>query len=140
MLEIMNHMFIHKFMTRRKQHGVIISLPKNNGDLAPVGYFPITLMNTDYKILARLMARLLTLVLEEQLSSRQYCSVPGISILEAVSVLRDVVVYAVLTCTPICILLLHFRNAFDRISLRYLLKILAGYGVSAWFINRIHSM
>ena len=79
-------------------------------------------------------------VLEEQLTSSQYCSVPGKSILEAVSVLRDVVAYAELTLTPICILSLDFRNAFDRISHLYLFQILAGYGVSACLIKRVPSM
>ena len=50
------------------------------------------------------MARRLTPVLEKQLTSSKYCSVPGKSILEAVSVLRDVVAHAELTRTPLCIL------------------------------------
>jgi len=140
MLEIMNHIYIHKSMTRRQQHGIIASLPKNNGDITPADYRPITPMNTDYKLLARIMARRLTPVLEEQLTSSQYCSVLGKSILEAVSVLRDVVAHAEVTRTPVCILSLDFRNAFDRISHCYLFQILAGYGISAWFIYRIHSM
>jgi hypothetical protein len=62
------------------------------------------------------MARRLTAILEEQTSSSKYCSVPGKSILEAVSVLRDVIAHAELTCTPLCILSLDFRSAFDCIS------------------------
>jgi hypothetical protein len=97
-------------------------------------------MNTDYKLLARIMVRRLTPVLEEQLTSSQYCSVPGKSILEAVSVLRDVVANAELTRTPLCILSLDFRIAFDCISHHYLFQILAGYSLSEWFIDRILSM
>ena len=74
-------------MTRRQQHGIIVSLPKDKGDITPAGYHPITLTNTDYKLIARIMARRLTPVLKEQLTSSQYCSVPGKSILEAVPVL-----------------------------------------------------
>jgi len=71
MLGVMNHMNIHKSMTRRQQHGIIVSLPKDKGDITPAGYRPITLMNTDYKLLATIMARRLTTVLEEQLTSNQ---------------------------------------------------------------------
>jgi hypothetical protein len=57
MLGVMNKMYIHKSMTRRQQHGIIVSLPKDDGDITPAGYRPITLMNTNYKLLARIMAR-----------------------------------------------------------------------------------
>ena len=86
------------------------------------------------------MARRLTSVLEEHQTAGQYCSVPGKFILEAVSVIRDAVTHAQITRTPVCILPLDFRNAFDRISHHYLFQILAGYGLSAWFIDRIRSI
>ena len=120
MLNVMNQMFIHKDMTRRQQHGIIVNIPKDTEDITPDGYRPISLMNTDYKLLARIMARRLTPVMEEQISTSQYCAVPGKSILEAVSVLRDVIAHAELTRTPLCILSLDFRSAFDRISHQYL--------------------
>ena len=116
MLQVLNHMNLNKSTTRRQQHGIIFSLPKNNGVFTPAGYRSISLMNTDYKLLARIMARHLTPVLEEHLTSGQYCSVPGRSILEAVSVIRDVVAHAELTRTHVCVLSLDFRNAFDRVS------------------------
>ena len=131
----MNQIYIHKSMTRPRQHGIIVSLPKDKGDVTPAGYGLITLMNTDYQLLARIMGRRLTPVLEEHLTSSQYCSVTGKSILEAVSVLRDVIAHAELTCTPLCILSLDFRSAFDCISHHYLFQILAGYGISEWFID-----
>jgi hypothetical protein len=53
---------------------------------------------------------------------------------------RDVVAHAELTRTPLCILSLDFRSAFDFISHRYLFQILAGYGISEWFIDRIRYM
>jgi hypothetical protein len=127
-------------MTRRQQHGIVISLPKDKGDITHAEYRPITLMNTDYKLLARIMTRRLTPVLQEQLTSSQYCSVPDKSILEAMSVLRDVFAHAELTRMPLCILYLDFRIALDCISHHYLFQILAGYGVSAWFIGRIRSL
>jgi hypothetical protein len=131
----MNQMYIHNCMTHRQHHDIIASLSKDKGVITSAGYRPITLMNTDYKLLARIMERRLTPVLEEQLPSNQYCSVPGKSILEAVSVLRGVVAQAELTRTPLCILSLDFRSAFHCISHRYLFHMLVGYGIRAWFID-----
>jgi hypothetical protein len=140
LLEIMNQMFLHKSLTTHQKHGIIISLPKNNGDQTLDGYHPITLLNTDYKILTRIMARRLSTVLEEQLTSSQYCSVPGKSILEAVSVICDVIANAEVTRTLICVLSLDFWHAFDRMSHHYLLQILTESGISQWFIDCIHAL
>jgi hypothetical protein len=58
-------MFLHKKITPRQKHGIIVSLPKSNGDRTPEGYRPISLLTTEYKILARIMARHLRLVLQD---------------------------------------------------------------------------
>jgi len=52
MLQVINHMYINKSKKLRQQHGIIVSPPKNNGDITPAGYRPISLLNTDYKLLA----------------------------------------------------------------------------------------
>jgi hypothetical protein len=140
LLRVMNQIYIHKDIMRHQQHGIIVNIPKNTGDITPNGYRMITLMNTDYKILARILARQLKPIMAEQISSSQYCAIPGKSILEAVSVMRDVMAHAELKQTPLCILSLEFRTAFDRISHQYLFRILNGYGIGEWFIDRIRSM
>jgi hypothetical protein len=122
----MNQMFLHNSLTNQQKHGIIISLPKNNGDETPDGFSPITLMNTDYKILARIMARRLSPILQAQLTSNQYCAVPGKSILEAVTVISDVIAHVEVTRTPVCVLSLDFRHAFDRIPHHYLFQVPAG--------------
>jgi len=70
----------------------------------------------------------------------QYCGVPGLSILDAVPKVRDILVYHETTDTPLCILTLGFHNAFDRISHAYLFRILRAYGTSEWFIERIQAL
>ena len=96
---------------------------------------PVTSLNTDYKILVRILANHLRPILEEQLRTTQFCCVPGNSILEAVSVVRESISYAETTDTPLRVLALDFQNAFDRISHQYLFQILQRYGISSWFID-----
>jgi hypothetical protein len=130
LLEIINRMFLHKSLTQRQGHGITISLHKNNGDKIPDGYCPITLKNTDIKILARIMACRLGPLLEEQLTSSQYCAVPGKSIIEAVSVIRNIIAHTEITGTLVCVLYLDLRYSFDRIAHHYLFQILSEYGTS----------
>jgi hypothetical protein len=70
----------------------------------------------------------------------QYCGVPGLSILDAVSKVRDILAHHETTGTPFCILTLEFHNAFDRISHAYLFRNFRAYGISEWFIERIQAL
>jgi mannosylglycoprotein endo-beta-mannosidase len=72
-LELMNHMFIHQKITPNQKHGIIICLPKDNHTRTPDGYRPISLLTTEYKILARIMAARLNIVAQEHLHKTQYC-------------------------------------------------------------------
>jgi hypothetical protein len=114
--------------------------PEDGGRNTPNGYRPISLLNTDYKILARILARRLRQVMAEQLQHTQFCEVPGITILDAASQVRDVISHAENTGTPLCILTLDFHNAFDRISHYCLFRILQQYGIRQSSIERLRAM
>ena len=131
---ILNQMFLQKNITPQQKHGVIVCLPKPNGAQTP-GYHPITLLKTDYKILGRILGNRLHPVLEDHLKTSQFCSVPGNSILEALSIVCETTAHSEKTDTPLCVLTLDFQDAFDRISHQYLFQILQSYGISPWFIE-----
>jgi hypothetical protein len=86
------------------------------------------------------MAHRLKPILAEQLSTGQYCGIPGRSILDALATVRDVIAYHETTRTPLCLLSLDFRQAFDRISHDYLFQVLGRYGISPWFVERLQAM
>jgi len=100
----------------------------------------MTLLNSDYKILARILAHRLRPVLEEHLRTSQFCSIPGNSIIEAVSTVREAIAQVERTKSALCVLTLDFQEAFDRLSHQYLFTILRSYGISSWFIERIKDL
>jgi hypothetical protein len=106
-------MFMQRTVTPQQKHGIIVCLPKHTGAQTPEEYRPITLLNTDYTILARIMTDRLRPLLEDHLLSTQLCSVtrrqPALK--------------------------LDFQNAFDRISHKYLFQIMQCYGITPWFIE-----
>jgi hypothetical protein len=51
--EILNQMFLKRGTTPQYKQGFIICLPKSNAVQTPEGYRPITLFNSDYKLLVR---------------------------------------------------------------------------------------
>ena len=87
--------------------------------------------------MARIIAGRLKPVLAEILHPSQHCSVPGRTIFEAVATVRDAIAYAERANTPLCVIFLDFKEAFDKISHSYLFSILQIYGFNKGFIDRI---
>jgi hypothetical protein len=57
-------------------------------------YRPITILNTDLKLLARILANQMSRMLCKIISGSQHCGVPGTSIFDALETIGDVIVYA----------------------------------------------
>jgi hypothetical protein len=123
-----------------QKHGIVVCIPKADSPSTLADYRPITLLNTDYKILARIVANRLRATLSEVLHRSQDCGLPGNTIFDAVATMLDAIAYAELTHAPLCILSLDLTTAFDRISHMYLFRMLQSYGYSARFIALIKAM
>jgi hypothetical protein len=114
--DVLNQVMLHETTETRRNQGIIVCLPKPDGTQTPEGYRPITLLNTDYKILTRIIAYRIRPVMEK-LRKSQFCGVPGNNIFDAVTTIREAIVQAEVTATPLCVLFLDFREAFDKIGL-----------------------
>jgi hypothetical protein len=108
-------------------------------NLTPADHRPITLLNNDYKIVARILVHRLRPIMEQHLISTQYSGVPGNTILDAVATIRDTIEHAEHTNTTLCMLTLDIKNAFDRIAYSYLFTILHSYGLNPTLINLIRN-
>jgi hypothetical protein len=139
-LALLNHMFQRKQLSRKQKQGIIVNLPKCNLPKRTSDYCPITLLTTEYKIQARIMAQCLKHVLAEHLRDTQYCGVMGNTIIDAVACVRDVVTYADTSNTLMCVLSLDFEQAFDRLLHQYLFGIMSSLGISGNFINKIKAL
>ena len=126
--------------------GGIIRLLFKKGDRLDVrNYRPITLVNADYKIISKTIARRMAKVLPELISEDQTC-VPGRHISTNIHVLRDVVEYCDGTGTEGALLFLDQEKCFDRVEHGFIYKVMAkmGYGeiFIKWvriFYNGVHS-
>ena len=139
-LDILSTMFARNNISEQQKRGVIVCIPKTARPHQPSDYRPITLLNTDCKILARVVANRLRPTLEDLLHPNQYCGRPGNTIFEALATVRDAIAFAETTRTPLCIISLDFIEAFDRMSHKYLFAILRCYGFSDTFVEHIQHM
>jgi len=72
-------------LSERQKQVAMVYIPKNVRPNTPEDYRPITLLNTNYKILARLIDSRVRPILAELLHSSQYSGVPGNTIFDAVT-------------------------------------------------------
>jgi hypothetical protein len=124
LLLLFNQMFVQHRLSVKQKHGIVINLPKCPNPQALSDYRPITLLTTEYKIMSRIIANRLRNTFTDQLRESQHCGLPGTTILDITAGIRDTVAYAETAHIPMCVLLLDFQNAFDRISHTYLFRIL----------------
>jgi hypothetical protein len=131
-------MFLNNHISPQQKHGILVCLPKSTNPRTLDDYRPISLLTTQYKLLARSWPDA-SGTHTDHLQKSQFCGVPGNSIVDALSCVRDVLAHAEPIGTPLCVLTLDFKQAFDRVSHQYLFHILRSYGIGQWFVERIQA-
>lgn len=110
----------------------VILLFKSGGEPSdPKAWRPISLLNSDYKILAAILAHRITTVLPEIISDIQTCCVPGRTIYSSLALTRDLFTYATRTQISGIFVSLDQEKAFDRVEWNYLFAVLECYGFPA---------
>jgi hypothetical protein len=75
--DVMNDMYSEGEISDMQKHGHIVCLPKTSDPVSPDNYRPLTLLNTDYKLLMRIIANRLRPWLEDILHRNQFCGRVG---------------------------------------------------------------
>ena len=108
-----------------QKRGVITLIPKAGKDLRFLkNWRPISLLNTDYKILAKLLATRLQPILPDIISKDQSAYIKGRSITDNIRSVWDVLDVSKLTKKQLYIIFIDFEKAFDTVSHEFLIKCL----------------
>ena len=100
---------------------------KNKGERADLkNWRPISLSNTDYKIMTRCLAREMSKTLKEIVGENQVCGIPGRTIIDHLYTLYDMNDDG--RTNNINMLAIDFEKAFDRVDHRYILKVMEKMG------------
>jgi hypothetical protein len=86
-----------------QKHGILICLPKTPTPSRPEDYRPLTPLNEDFKLLARITNRLRPWLVD-RLQPSQHRGVQGNTVLEAIAAVRQAVTCTETTNTARCIL------------------------------------
>ena len=110
-------------------HGVITLLYKGKGPHTLLdSYRPITLLNSDYKLLAKALASRFGPALQHVVDPTQTAFVPGRWIGDNVLCHLEEVEYLQQTGQPGCMVFLDFSKAYDRVSRPWVLQCMTSMG------------
>jgi hypothetical protein len=105
--------------------GVISQLYKGSSEKTSMSNWrPLTMLNVDYKILAKILVNRLKVVMPHIVHKSQTCAVPGRDIRDGVSLLYNVIHYVNQHKLDGILLSVDHMRAFDIIEWNYVLKVL----------------
>ena len=132
--ESISHAFTSGTMSIEQRRGVLNLIPKKDKDQCFLkNWRPITLLNTDYKIIAQLFAMRLQKVLPKIISEHQNGYIKNRFVGYNIRTICDIILYTSSTNTPCLITFLDFEKAFDQLEWRFIQKALKAYDFGEYF-------
>ncbi|KAM7304867.1 hypothetical protein ISCGN_014767 [Ixodes scapularis] len=130
--EVSNDIESRKLLPPSMRESFTVLIPKKTkkGPIAETTDFrPISLLCCDYKILAKILARRLDIGLRKIIGPHQSYGIRGRSIARNLHVMRTVCEASAEGHQPLAVMQLDLRQAFDRVSHKFLLAALDHFGV-----------
>ena len=138
LLEMFNHSFIQSHLPQTLTEASISLLLKPGKDPNDCGsYRPISLLNVDVKILAKLLASRLENVITNIISTEQTGFIKGRQSFTNIRKLLNVIHSPASGETPEVVVSLDAEKAFDRVEFNYLFTVLEKFGFGSNFISWI---
>ncbi|CAM5154726.1 unnamed protein product [Natator depressus] len=117
------------------RRAVLALLPKK-GDLRDLrNWRPVSLLSTDYKIVAKAISLRLGSVMADVIHPDQTYTVPGRSIFDNLFLVRDLLELGRRDGLSFALLSLDQEKAFDRVDHGYLLSTLQAFGFGPQFVS-----
>ncbi|KAJ1169259.1 hypothetical protein NDU88_001165 [Pleurodeles waltl] len=141
LLELDEEMEQEGVMPHTLREGMIALLYKHKGERCNLkNWCPISLLNVDYKILAKKMVNRLKGAMGEIVHPDQTCEVPGRRVTDSLALIRDTIQYITDRNIRAALVCLDQEKAFDRVSHEFMGRVLQGFGLGDRFCNYVRIM
>lgn len=120
--------------------GVMSLMYKKKDNRKIENYRPLTLLNTDYKIMTRCIATKLGKVCPDIINEDQAGFIPGRGLYDHTRLSRTIIDYCEVERIEGCIISLDQEKAYDKIDHKYLYKVLKAFGMPTAFIKTIKEL
>ena len=135
LVEVLNASLAAGRLPSSQRRALITLLFKKGDRLDPKNWRPISLLNTDYKILARVLAGRTLGVLHHVINPDQSCGVRGRYTGENIVLLNSIFQYCLEAAVPGALLSLDQEKAFDRVDHSFLFSVLSHVGFGPSYIS-----
>ena len=132
-----NNSYLQKRLSSSQSRAIIKLIPKKSNPSSVKDWRPISLLNTDYKILSSIISSRIKPILNLTISLEQQCGLPNrqifnnhLNILSAIDFTNDFV-------QPLAILQIDFYKAFDTIFHEFILSTASKLGIPVTLLNWI---
>ena len=119
--------------------GLVTVIHKKGSRVKLQNYRPLSMLNGDYKVLARVLANRVKQVIGKVVGSTQAYSIPGRDIADTISSIRDTIEYMKRDKGGI-VVSLDLNKAFDRVDHDYLYRVLDKFGFGHRLVGWIKRM
>lgn len=140
MIKLIQDFQVTSILPKSMKNIVVTPVPKKGDRLQIKNWRPISLLNTDYKIIARIFSKKIAQVSSSLLSSDQSYCVPGRTIYNNLHLLRNIINHANQSNQQLAIISLDQSGAFNKVSHPYLKHLLKIQGFGPTLINAITAM
>ena len=123
-MDSLNYGYIHHELSESQKLSIITLLYKKGDKQCLDNWRPISLLNTDYKILTKVLCKRLKQVIDELISSDQTGYLKQRSAMQNLRLVQDIIEYCESCDFPGILLFLDFKKAFDSISHEFLFQLL----------------
>lgn len=125
----------------RMVEGVITVVFKKKGSRLDLEHYrPISLLNVDYKVLAKVLANRMKRVIGDIVQPTQSYSVPGRDIADTIATVRDVIEYMKRDKIGGVVVGIDWNKAFDRVEHRFLFRVLERFGFGERLVSWIRTL
>ena len=134
-LKVANSVFESNSMPETMRHGIITLVPKKGDKTSLKNWRPISLLNVDYKIIAKALAARLSQVMGNIISPDQTCCIKGRDISDNVLAMHDLLDFISENNRDGYLIKIDQQKAFDRVNHRYLIKVLEKFDFPEYFVK-----
>lgn len=150
MLEVFNHMLVHRVTAPSHIRGVMVMVPKVTSPREIGNLRPVTLLNADAKIYSRVLTGRLAVIEPRLLHPMQARAGTGRNMYEELTDIRDAIGYLDMSSRQCrrrrrikyqaCLVSMDFAGAFNNVSHAFMWEVLRRRGVSEEFIEVLKSL